>query len=216
MYTPPYAYQPPRPPSVNGLAITSLVLGIVCCIPPLGLILGLISLSQIKNRGQRGKGMAIAGVVLSGLSTTLLLIAIATGGIGKAWDGFREGVDEASRSQSTLDLRKGDCFSVPGELESETETVTLVDCAKAHDGEVTGVFKLDQFDEWPGETPVEPVAEKRCQELNDAYATDESAVPDNAALYYYMPSERSWRLGDRAVTCAFAATDGKLTGSLKS
>lgn len=218
MYPPPYnaPYTPARPPSVNGLAIASLVLGIVCCIPPLGLILGLIALSQISRRGQRGKGMAIAGSILSGISTALLAVAFATGGISDAWNGFRDGMDEASRSRSTLDLRKGDCFTVPGELERETASVRVVDCAKEHEGEVTGSFKLDRFDSWPGEAAVEPVAESRCEEINNAYVSDASAVPDNVDMYYYMPSKRSWRLGDRSVTCALAATEGKLTGSLKA
>lgn len=218
MYPPPYnaPYTPARPPSVNGLAIASLVLGIVCCIPPLGLILGLIALSQINRRGQRGKGMAIAGSILSGISTALLAVALATGGISDAWNGFRDGMEEASRSRSTLDLRKGDCFTVPGELERETASVTVVDCAKQHEGEVTGSFKLAQFDSWPGEAAVEPVAESRCEEINNGYVPDASAVPDNVDMYYYMPSKRSWGLGDRSVTCALAATDGKLTGSLRS
>ncbi|MEU9012935.1 DUF4190 domain-containing protein [Streptomyces sp. NPDC048479] len=206
-----------RRPSVNGLSVASLVLGIVCCLPPLGLVLGLIALSQIKRKGERGKGMAVAGIVLSSISTLLVLVALATGGIGDAWDGFRKGMDEASRSRSTLDLHKGDCFNVPGdELEQETATVGVVDCAKEHDAEVTGAFKLEKSDDWPGEAAVEPVAEKRCTEINNAYADDASAVPDSAEMYYYMPSAHSWRLGDRSVTCAFAVTEGKLKGSVRS
>lgn len=206
-----------RRPSVNGLSVASLVLGIVCCLPPLGLVLGLIALSQIKRKGQRGKGMAVAGIVLSSISTLLVLVAFATGGIGDAWDGFRKGMDEASRSRSTLDLHKGDCFNVPGdELERETASVRVVDCAKEHDAEVTGAFKFGKSDAWPGEAAVEPVAEKRCTEINNAYAANASAVPDSAETYYYMPSRRSWRLGDRTVTCTFAVTEGKLKGSVRS
>ncbi|WP_160159261.1 DUF4190 domain-containing protein [Streptomyces sp. SLBN-118] len=202
---------------MNGLAITSLVVGIVCCIPPLGLVLGLIALSQIKRNGNRGKGMAIAGSILSGLSTALVLTALLTGGIGDAVDGFRKGVKEAARSRSTLDLRKEDCFDVPGtELEQETANVRVVDCAKPHDGEVTGSFELEESGAWPGEAAVEPIAERRCAELNDAYVSDPSAVPGNASTYYYMPSRRSWRLGDHKVTCSYAAVDGKLTGSLRA
>ena len=116
MYPPPYnaPYTPARPPSVNGLAIASLVLGIVCCIPPLGLILGLIALSQIKRKGQRGKGMAIAGSILSGISTALLPWPSPPAGSATPGTASGTGMDEASRSRSTLDLRKGDCFTVPG------------------------------------------------------------------------------------------------------
>ena len=53
----------------NGLAIASLILGIcgICIIgicAPIALILGAVSLSQIKKTGQGGKGMAITGIVL--------------------------------------------------------------------------------------------------------------------------------------------------------
>ena len=55
-------------PSVNGLAVASMVLGIVWIYwvgSVLAIIFGHIALSQIrKNPNLRGRGMAIAGVVL--------------------------------------------------------------------------------------------------------------------------------------------------------
>ena len=90
-YTPPapivQAWQPPPPPSVNpvtgqkqGLAIASLVLGIFsitagwCCSigllsAPVGIILGIVSLVQIKNDPAQntGKPLSIIGIVLGAL-----------------------------------------------------------------------------------------------------------------------------------------------------
>ena len=66
--------------STNGLAITSLVLGILWLFwvgSLVGLILGLVALKQIKSRNQRGRGIAIAGVVLGMLGLVLLVIGIA-------------------------------------------------------------------------------------------------------------------------------------------
>ena len=93
---PQYQYQQPHPqqyqqaqqPKSNGLAIASLVLGIISiiflCLPVLpvltaiiGLILGIINLVK----GNDGKGMAIAGVILSGISLifgVLLIIGLAS------------------------------------------------------------------------------------------------------------------------------------------
>lgn len=52
-------------PGTNGMAVASLVLGLLG-ISLLGLIFGAIALGQIdKNTGQQGRGMAIAGIVLS-------------------------------------------------------------------------------------------------------------------------------------------------------
>ncbi len=204
---------------MNGLSVAALVLGIVCCLPPLGLVLGVIALSQIKKRGERGKGMAVAGVVLSSISTLLVALALATGGVGEVWDGFKEGVDEASRSRSILDLRKGDCYNLPGsvQLESETTAVEIVDCAGRHDAEVAGTFKVTGYDSYPGEDRLDVVAEKRCVEINDAYSMDYWALPKEAETYYYLPTRQSWRLGDHAVTCSFASAKDsvKLQGSVR-
>ncbi len=63
----------------NGLAIASLVLGILWLAwlgSLVGLVLGLVALKQIKNRNQGGRGIAIAGVVLSALWLLGLLVVI--------------------------------------------------------------------------------------------------------------------------------------------
>ncbi|MGW2557720.1 DUF4190 domain-containing protein [Streptomyces sp. NPDC001514] len=212
---PPYGV-PPRP-STNGFAIGSLVAGIVCCLPPLGLVLGLIALAQIKRKGQDGRGLATAGTVLSVISTMLMTVAFATGGVGAAWDGFREAVNESARSRSTLDLRTGQCFNTPGAtLEEETESVEVVPCTGPHDAEVSGTFTLHGFDSWPGETAIQSQAGPGCEDRNNTYTLDWWAVPEHAETYYHMPSKRSWRFGDRTITCTFAATEGKLEASVRS
>jgi uncharacterized membrane protein len=81
---PGYLPQPSAPGFVpvartNGLAIASLVLGILWLAwlgSLAGLVLGLFALKQIKNRNQGGRGIAIAGVVLSVLWLLGLVIAI--------------------------------------------------------------------------------------------------------------------------------------------
>jgi hypothetical protein len=75
-------------PRTNPLAITSLCLGIAQIV--LGLIIGffnlilgigalvcgIIALNQIKTRGERGRGMAIAGIVISVVGFVLLIILV--------------------------------------------------------------------------------------------------------------------------------------------
>lgn len=60
-------------PGVNGLAIASLVVSLTCC-GPVGAILGIVSLGQIKRTGEQGRGMAIAGIVLGVLGTLAALL----------------------------------------------------------------------------------------------------------------------------------------------
>jgi hypothetical protein len=66
----------------NGLAIASLVLGVLWLFwlgSLVGLILGLVALKQIKQRKQGGRGIAIAGVVLSVLWLVGLIVAAIVG-----------------------------------------------------------------------------------------------------------------------------------------
>lgn len=78
----PQGYYPQQQRGTSGLAIASLVLGIcgfLCVTPFVGLSLGIAALSRISKTGQPGKGMAIAGIILSALWIVLLILLIATG-----------------------------------------------------------------------------------------------------------------------------------------
>ncbi|MDH6568032.1 hypothetical protein M2160_003053 [Streptomyces sp. SAI-117] len=219
-YGPPYqtwgqGYSPyARPSSVNGLAVASLVLGVLCCFPAVGLVLGVIALAQIRKKGQSGKGLAIAGSILSSLGLALWVTALATGGLSEAWDGFKKGATEGT----AFSVVKGQCFDAPGEsLEGLTYDVDQVPCAGEHDGEVFGEFRMTGS-AFPGDSAVSDAADEKCYPLQDAYAMDSWALPEDVDVYYFGPTRQSWRLGDREVTCIFGNTDeqGTLTGSLRA
>jgi len=85
---PPYGAYPPPPPGAyagyygypqpqptNSLAIVSLVCAFLFA--PLGIIFGHISLSQIKRTGEEGRGLAIAGLVISYMITVLTIVVVA-------------------------------------------------------------------------------------------------------------------------------------------
>jgi hypothetical protein len=57
----------------NTMAIVGFVSSLV--IPVLGLIFGLIALGQIKKRGEKGKGWAIAAVVIGAVGTVIGIVA---------------------------------------------------------------------------------------------------------------------------------------------
>ncbi|MET8075336.1 DUF4190 domain-containing protein [Streptomyces sp. NPDC005303] len=207
----PYA----RPSPVNGLAVASLVLGVLCCFPAVGLVLGVIALAQIKKKGQSGKGLAIAGSILSSLGLALWVTALATGGLSEAWDGFKKGATQGT----AFSVVKGQCFDAPGEsLEGLTYDVDEVPCAGEHDGEVFGEFTMTGGSAFPGNSAVSDVADEKCYPLQHAYAMDTWALPQNVDVYYFGPTRQSWRLGDREVTCIFGNTDDNatLTGSLRA
>lgn len=82
-YYPPQYYGPLQQRATNGLAIASLVLGIVWIYwigSILALVFGYVARKQIRERNQSGDGMAIAGIVLGwvGVGFLVLVIAVAT------------------------------------------------------------------------------------------------------------------------------------------
>ncbi len=58
----------------NTLATVSLVLAFL--VPLLGAILGSVALGQIRRRGERGKGLAIAGIVVGWTITAASLVVL--------------------------------------------------------------------------------------------------------------------------------------------
>jgi predicted acyltransferase len=67
----------------NGLAIASLVCGIVGCfygIPAIvAIVLGFVARNQIKQNPQEGSGMALAGIILGFAWIALGLLVLAVG-----------------------------------------------------------------------------------------------------------------------------------------
>jgi hypothetical protein len=89
--SPPAPYAAPGAPepaaaSTNSLAVASFVSSLVCCIPVLsplvGLVCGLMALSQLKQRPlQKGRGLALAGIVLSSLELAVLAVGFLADGL---------------------------------------------------------------------------------------------------------------------------------------
>ncbi|GAA3468171.1 DUF4190 domain-containing protein [Nonomuraea roseola] len=84
-------YGGPPPSKTNGMAIATLICGLVglitCGLASIvGAILGHISLGQIKRTGEEGKGMALAGLILSyvGLAGWVLFLILWIGLFGWA------------------------------------------------------------------------------------------------------------------------------------
>lgn len=89
-----YGSGPPLMPRNNGMAIASMVLGIIgvltCALPILSVgavIFGHVAQSQIRRTGEAGSGMAVTGLVLGYLFAILGLLywIFVVGVYGAAW-----------------------------------------------------------------------------------------------------------------------------------
>lgn len=74
------APDPAPRPGANGLAIAALVCGILWgfgFLSIVALVLGIVAIGQTRSRGQQGRGMAIAGVVLGGIGIVGAIASVA-------------------------------------------------------------------------------------------------------------------------------------------
>src|SRR2546421_10908084 len=66
--------------TTSGLAVAALVTALLGLSLP-ALVLGVLALATIGRRGQKGRGMAVAGVVLGVLGSLLWCVVIAAGAV---------------------------------------------------------------------------------------------------------------------------------------
>ncbi|WP_405135379.1 DUF4190 domain-containing protein [Nocardia sp. NBC_01388] len=216
----PYAYPaapPPPPQGTNGLAIAAFVTGLLgMCL--LALPFGVISLTQVKDRNQQGKGLAIAGLVLSGV-WALVAVAVAAVAVQHAQSQGATDVDYAAPPPSfaapttasgyTLlrNLKDGDC--VNGVREGATIGGAVVTaCTAPHDGEVFLVFPLPT---WGSEQQAKDYAETKCEEPFDKM---QAQNPNLTFLIYHPGDELGWRKNPSVQCVAIDDNAGKLTTKL--
>lgn len=72
--TPAVAYVPVESNRWNTLCIVGFVLTFI--IPPVGLVLSIIALTQINKTGEQSKGLSIAGIVISAIGTAVFVFII--------------------------------------------------------------------------------------------------------------------------------------------
>ncbi|MFI7355232.1 DUF4190 domain-containing protein [Streptomyces avidinii] len=205
-----------HPPALNGFALASLLSGLLC-FPPLGIAFGIAALVQIAKRGDRGKVMAITGLVVSVLMTGVLALTAerVLAAVDDRVDPLSEYADVEGDLTDLSDLRAGDCFNVPGgDLIDERPVTYRIDCAQVHDGEVTASKVLETAD-GPESGGSDRDSEDACWKAQDEYAMDTWALPEYAEMFYYAPSRQSWRQGDRVLLCVIGTADEEWRGSLR-
>ena len=84
----PYPYPYPPPQRTNGMAIASMVLGILWLYwigSILALVFGYVAKKQIRERGEAGGGMATAGIVLGWIGVGILVLGLLVGIAGTSF-----------------------------------------------------------------------------------------------------------------------------------
>ncbi len=126
--------------SYNGLAIAGLVLAFF--IPLVGLILSILGLSAVKKNNQKGKGLALAGIIVSVLIMLIqagLFLTLVVAG-NKAATDIEKSTSSLSDPTDRVDSQKKDIEIKPGEV----ATIEGVDMTLSN---VKFATTLGQFDE---------------------------------------------------------------------
>ncbi|WP_165953782.1 DUF4190 domain-containing protein [Streptomyces sp. 8K308] len=192
---------------------------------PVGLVLGIVALARVLRSGERGRGLAVAAIVVAGLQivafASLFSYAVLSddqrsdrAGVGGPRPGPSaqdDGGESGGREVSVFDLAVGDCFSTASEGDSVTN-VTVLPCAGPHESETFAVFDVDQYGEfgvpYPGEEALFDAAEIGCAEAMPGYVLDVWGIPRQVTWFYYYPEETGWQYGDREVLCYFGEVSG--------
>ncbi|MFD9337236.1 DUF4190 domain-containing protein [Streptomyces sp. NPDC060028] len=213
---PPQQPQAYRQPPLNGFALASLLVGLLC-LPPLGVVFAVVALVQIAKRQERGRPLAIVGLVVSLVMSVGLVLV--TDRVAESFFERVSALEQFENVEGDLtdieELRAGECFNVPGgDLLDEDPFVYRIACTQVHHAEVTSSTLLTQ-PVYPGAEQLRKSAADECWKAQDAYAMDTWALPDYAEMFYFSPSRESWRDGDRQLLCVIGTTGEEQRGSLR-
>lgn len=222
---------PGAPQRTNTVAIVALVLGFV--FPIGGIVAGSVALAQVKRTGEKGRGLAIGGIVVGAVMMVLTVLAAiglflfftfaaaTSSSVGSSADPFVPPSDETS-TQAEDPAQPDESFALPvgsclddvasGFITSDN----VLDCAQPHTYEVFSSFLVDDGT-FPGDDALQTQATDRC----GAVFGDFVGIPyaDSALDYSYVsPTADTWAQGDREILCliydpAAASTTGSLAAS---
>ncbi|MCG7607502.1 MULTISPECIES: DUF4190 domain-containing protein [Mycobacterium] len=189
---------PPRTPTqlprpTTGWAIAALIFGIIGG-AVIGIICGLVALSKTRTGRFGGRGLAIVGLILSGLWIVVGIIAVVA-------------LTLLPSDADHFVPAAGTCFAA--EPDGSFYESDVLSCDQPHKVEVFAVFTVPG-DQYPGDAAAEKFVE-RCNSEYAAYAAEDAPNVDIEAL---RPTAQTWGEGVRTVKC-LAVSEEPLTGSAK-
>lgn len=206
----------PLKPAFNGFAIASFVLGLlgVAAITlVLSVVFGIIALTQISARRERGKGLAIAGLALSGAWAVVLALLIAAS-IGTQANRSPSGAITSKGQVSIFSLHVGDCFQSPSasRVAQGITEVTGTPCTTPHDAQVFAQFDATDAS-YPGAKALAKESATGCR-ARIATSLDKSKLTATMRAEYYYPQSLPWAEGKRTISCLVVDSTRDLTTSL--
>lgn len=211
-------YQIPPGSGTNGFAIASFILGILGLFTIsaiLSIIFGIVALVKIRNVPQKGKGFAIAGMVLSGIWLVALAVLIAVSATVTVHGSGQSSGSGPVHQPGGVDifaLRVADCFDNPHG--QSVSSVALIPCTQPHDTQVFAQFDVTgSSSSYPGATQLKQQATSGCNS-RIAGNLDRSKITKTLSVRFIFPLPGSWGLGHRTVSCLVVDSTPDLRSSL--
>jgi hypothetical protein len=218
------------PGKANTLAVASLLLGVIGITvigAILSIVLGILALGQIRRTGQRGRGLAIAGLAFSALWLALIGAYFMFHG-GKSpsppppssrhssspTPGPSTSASSGSLSTNVFSLRPGQCFQNPPASQTVLGVtyVTVVPCGKPHNAQAFVQFTA-KGTSYPGTDALKRQADTGCHaRIRGNVQT--SKIKNSMTLHYLYPLAASWTSGHRTITCLIVNSKPNLTKSV--
>jgi Septum formation/Domain of unknown function (DUF4190) len=196
--------------STSGWAVASFILGIFAVVP-LSVIFGFVGLQRIRRLGQRGKGLAIAGLILS-LVWVGVIVAASIATNSTATRQSATGKITHRGDLGVFALATGDCFDNPTDTQ-DIESVTAIPCTQAHDSQVFAKFDLSGADAaYPAPDALNKLADTGCNSRTGSI--DKPKTTADMTIRVLFPEQDAWADGQRTVSCLIVNPKPTLTTSL--
>ncbi|MBO0817304.1 MAG: DUF4190 domain-containing protein, partial [Actinobacteria bacterium] len=178
-------------PGTNGFAIASFVLGLVGGVL-LSVIFGIVALTKLRGRPQRGKGLAIAGLCLSGVWLVGIAAVLVVHSVTAAQRSAATGQITKNGHLDVFSLRAGDCFQNPSGSQPDPglAQVTAVPCASLHNAQVIALLPVPGS-AYPGRAGFRAQALPGCQ-ASIAAVVDRAKLTGTMKLIWIYPLPKSW------------------------
>jgi hypothetical protein len=198
----------------NGFAIASFVLGLIGG-SLLSVIFGIIALNKIRQQPQKGKGLAIAGLCLTGAWVVGIVAVLVVHAQTASQRSPTTGQITKNGHLDVLSLQLGDCFQNPSGATPAAGTVrqvTAVSCTTPHDAQVIALLPVSAS-AYPGKDGFHAQAVAGCNAAVKANL-DQSKLTSTMNLLWLYPEQDAWDGGDHSISCVVVDASTDLTSSL--
>ena len=183
----------------NGLAIAGFICSFLVSLP--GLILSIVGLNQIKKQGGKGKGLAIAGIIISAASMVIqviLVIALIVGGVSYTSKAIDEAKTDSFYSQSSSG--NGDS-SDKSKAQDNLDDALDDTLGETHDDLTDGDYGLyDSIQDFVDSSEFKDSIESEADTFADTGITFNYRVDGDTLVYEYVLDDSYASLGDTFVS----------------